>query len=105
MDPESYEDVAMIDYYQDAWTTVNFLLRPIFTTTRQPDYILELANTKAFGLIQIPLWLYITDSVMDDLPLSKVLIQMKDPDDHDTIDEIVYNLSEVIDDSSVTVAS
>ena len=42
---------------------------------------------------------------MDDLPLSKVLIQMKDPDDHDTIDEIVYNLSEVIDDSSVTVAS
>ena len=42
---------------------------------------------------------------MDELPISKILIQMNDPKDHDTIDRIVANLTEAIDDSSVTVAS
>ena len=42
---------------------------------------------------------------MDDLPLSKVLIQMKDPDDHDLIDDIVFNLEEAINDSTVIISS
>ena len=81
VDPDNYEDVVMIDYYQDANRAVNFLLRPIFTTTRKPDYIKFVLNTGPFGIIQIPLWLQITDSSMDELPLRKVLIQMHDPND------------------------
>ena len=42
---------------------------------------------------------------MDDLPLSKVLIQMNDPNDHDLIDEIIFNLAEQIDDDHVDIDS
>ena len=36
--------------------------------------------------MQIPLFLQITDTVMDDLRLQRILIQMKDPNDKATID-------------------
>ena len=42
---------------------------------------------------------------MDELPLKKVLVQMNDPDDHETIDELVYYLALAIDDDDVNVAS
>ena len=43
----------------------------------------------AYGLIQIPLFLQMSNAYMDELNLSKVLISVNDPDDHDLIDEMV----------------
>ena len=43
----------------------------------------------AYGLIQIPLFLQMSNAYMDELNLSKVLISVNDPSDHDLIDEMV----------------
>ena len=62
VDPSNYEDLAMLLYRQENVQTANYKVRPIFTTKANPDFLYE---TGAYGLIQIPLYLQMTNLSMD----------------------------------------
>ena len=56
-------------------------------------------------MLQLPVWLQISDQTMEDIKLKQVLIRVNDPDDHDLIDKIVSSLTTEINNTSVMVSS
>ena len=79
----------MLIYQQALVKKANYKVRPLWTTKASPDF---LSVGSRYGLIQIPLYLQMTDATMDQLILEKVIIAVNDPSDHAIIDEIVASL-------------
>lgn len=80
--------------------SVNYKVRPLFTTKATPDF---LDDQGTFGMISIPLWLQYSGTVMDDVVASKLLIQVEDPSDTATIDEIIVALATAINDPKINI--
>ena len=62
-----------------------YLKRAIWSTENKMDYV---DGKKDYMLINIPSFLYLTNIVMDEIIWEYLLIRMKDPDDHATIDAL-----------------
>ena len=69
--------------------STSYEVRPIFTTKATPDFI---STSGMYGLIQIPIYLQLSNASMDIMKWSQVLISVNDPDDHALIDEIIVSL-------------
>lgn len=78
-------------------------MRPLFTTKGTPAFYYSSGYKEPFTLMNIPIWLKMTDSTMDEFPIDKTFIRMNDPDDQALIDEIVTALGVAIADPDVTV--
>ena len=112
VNPENYNEVASLHFdFTGATQWANYNFRPLFTTKDYPDvfgYGYDASNSiiaKPFAMLQLPVWLQISDTSMEDITLKQMLIRVNDPDDHDLIDEIVKSLTTEIDNSTVTVSS
>ena len=79
--------MVMILYSQEDFSPVNHMVRPLFTTKAEPDFLkLSQSTTVSYGMLSVPLYCQISGISVEELVLDKVLIQVRDPDDHDLID-------------------
>ena len=64
----------------------------------------ETGQNTPYALMNIPSWLQIVDTYMDNIAYKRILIKTTDSDDHATIDAIIQSLSEEVDDSAVSIS-
>ena len=66
----------------------------LWTTSQKPAWVEGgpvntegfVGGTSSYMLLSVPSYLYMTELFMDEVPWRYLLIRMKDPDDHATID-------------------
>ena len=66
-------------------------MRPLFIAKYQPKFIF-CKSFDSWGLMNIPLTSFMANVTIDEMYLLNVIIQMKDPNDHQTIDAIATRL-------------
>ena len=62
-------------------------MRALWTTKTIPKFV-PFDDAPSYGLTNIPYLSWLTDYTIDEMPLLYVIIQMNDPSDHATIDEL-----------------
>ena len=78
----------MLDYgYDTEFPDLAYPMRPLFTTSYTPKFIVT-PSFDSWGMSQIPLFTLQANTTIDTTYLEKVIIQVNDPDDHETINAI-----------------
>ena len=66
-------------------------MRPLFTAKYLPKFMFG-RSWDSWGLMNIPMNTFMANITIDESHLLNVIIQMKDPNDHQTIDAITTRL-------------
>lgn len=92
IDPDIYSNTFVFADYYHSYGNKGYKERALWSSADIPPFVDLIEDDYRFQLINLPVFMRMANVTMDDLTMSNLIIQMNDPEDHTTIDNLAAAL-------------